>query len=161
MASWLYNAAIHDSKKEVDIKIRKSRAPKIRAAAVAARIRARHAMVDLRAELASAARPEDAAKMLSLRFRQIDQEVANLKDGMASISTSIDTSDNDHTMVVSRQSPLQTDTCTMLQKTTQRPNLRTDNNDRPRKHEIPRDIATARQQRRQGEHPSLPLHKGV
>ena len=94
MSTWLYNAAIHDSKKEVDIEIRKRRAQKIKAAAEAAQIRARQAMVDLRAD---AARPEDAAKMLGERFRQIDQEVANLKNDMASISTSIDTCDNDHT----------------------------------------------------------------
>jgi hypothetical protein len=94
MSTWLYNAAIHDSKKDVDIEIRKRRAQKIKAAAEAGQVGARQAMVDLRAD---AARPEDAAKILGERFRQIDQEVANLKEGMASISTSIDKSDNDHT----------------------------------------------------------------
>jgi hypothetical protein len=69
MSTWLYNAANHDSKKEVVIEIRKRRAQKIKAAAEAAPIRARQATVDLRAD---AARPEDAAKMLGERFREKD-----------------------------------------------------------------------------------------
>jgi hypothetical protein len=48
MSTWLYNTAIHDSKKEVDIEIRKRRAQKIKSAAEAAQIRALQAMVDLR-----------------------------------------------------------------------------------------------------------------
>ncbi len=84
MSTWLYNAAMHDSKKAVDIEIRKRRAQKILAEAEAAQIRAQQALVDIRAD---AVRPEDAAKMLGDRFRQIDKEMAEIKVGMAWIST--------------------------------------------------------------------------
>ena len=96
MSTWLYNAAIHDSKKAVDIEIRKRRAQKILAEAETAQIRARQALVDIRAD---AVRPEDAAKMLGDRFRQIDREVAEIKVGMASISTSTNASDRGQTRV--------------------------------------------------------------
>ena len=96
MSTWLYNAAIHDSKKAVDIEIRRRRAQKIKSAAEAKQIQARQTLVDLRAD---AAKPEDAAKLLGQRFKQIDQEVASIKDGMEAINTSLNASDRAATRV--------------------------------------------------------------
>ena len=83
MSTWLYNAAIHDSKKDVDVEIRKRRAQIIKAAADEATKRARQATVNLRAD---AARPEDAAKILGQRFKDTDQKIIALDQGLASIA---------------------------------------------------------------------------
>jgi hypothetical protein len=76
-STWLYNAAIHDSKKEIDKEIRRRRAQKIKAEADAAALRARQAAVDIRAD---AVKPE---MLLQDRFKLLDDRLNSVDDKLS------------------------------------------------------------------------------
>ena len=79
-SDWLYNAAIHDSKKEVDKEIRRRRAQKLEAQAAATALRARQAEVNVRAD---AAKPEvtlgDRLKRLDRRLDTVDESLSSIR----------------------------------------------------------------------------------
>ena len=81
-STWLYNAAIHDSKKEIDKEIRHRRAQKLQAQADAATLRARQATVNIQAD---AARPEVT---LGDRFRRFDRRLDMMDESLSSIQAS-------------------------------------------------------------------------
>ena len=81
-SAWLYQVAIHDSKKDIDKEIRRRRAQKLEAAATAAALRARQSEVNVRADNA---RPEVT---LGDHLRRLDRHIDKLDESMSLIHTS-------------------------------------------------------------------------
>jgi hypothetical protein len=92
-STWLYNAAIHDSKKEIDKDIRFRRSQKLKSQAEAAALRARRAAVDIRAD---AAKPEvtlgDHLRRLDLRLEESYSLIQGISQAQAETSNTADTS---------------------------------------------------------------------
>ena len=90
-SAWLYQAAIHDSKKDIDKEIRRRRAQKLAAAAAAAALRARQTQVSVRAD---AARPEVT---LGEHFRLLDSRIGKLDESMSLMQASSQAQDKTST----------------------------------------------------------------
>lgn len=78
-STWLYNVAIHESKKDVDREIRKRRAQKLKDRADAAILRNRQREVDISAD---AAKPEVT---LGNHLRRLDERLDTMNESLSSI----------------------------------------------------------------------------